>query len=134
MLIGLRKIWTTAGFAEEPHPYDSRGEQPLFNHEKLDVYQVSLSFIRWFTTETVTSELSARSFRQLDEAATSLVLNVAEGNGRYAELDHRRFLGIAEMSAVKAAAYLDVLTKRNRLALGEGKKLLGRVVAMLRKM
>jgi len=36
-------------------------------------------------------------------SGTSVVLNVAEGNGRYSELDHRRFLEVAAASAVKAA-------------------------------
>jgi 23S rRNA-intervening sequence protein len=37
---------------------------------------------------------------------------VAEGNGRYSELDHRRFLEIAAGSAVKAAAYLDLYQQK----------------------
>jgi hypothetical protein len=42
------------------------------------------------------TELSTRWFRQLDKALTSVVLNIAEGNGRRMEADHRRFLELAE--------------------------------------
>ena len=44
-----------------------------------------------------------------DEAGTSVVLNIAEGNGRYAELDHHRFLQIAQSAAVKGAVFLDLV-------------------------
>jgi four helix bundle protein len=72
--------------------------------------------------------------REIDRAATSVVLNVAEGNGRYSELDHRRFLDIAAASAVKAAAYLDLDARKalpNRVETAEGLEYLSRVVAML---
>ena len=32
-----------------------------------------------------------------------MVLNIAEGNGRYAQLDHRRFLGIANRASIRLA-------------------------------
>jgi four helix bundle protein len=62
------------------------------------------------------------------------VLNVAEGNGRYSELDHRRFVEIAAASAVKAAAYLDLYQQKalpTQARTTHGRELLGRIVAML---
>ena len=50
--------------------------------------------------------------RPATAGVTSILLNIAEGNGRYAELDHRRFLDIAEGSAVKVAAYLDLAVQK----------------------
>jgi hypothetical protein len=41
-----------------------------------------------------------------------VVLNIAEGNGRYAELDHHRFLQIAQSAAVKGAVFLDLGVER----------------------
>ena len=73
--------------------------------------------------------------RQVDKAATSVVLNIAEGNGRYPEGDRRRFLDIAEASAVKAAAYLDLCVHNAELDPGQrgcGVQLLGRIGLMLR--
>ena len=43
--------------------------------------------------------------RQVDKAATSVILNIAEGYGRTGGGDRLRFLEIAETSAVRAAAY-----------------------------
>ena len=72
-----------------------------------------------------------------DEGATSILFNLAEGNGRYSELDHRRFLDMACAAAVKLAAGLDWATRRAVLetaAWEHGKILLERIVAMLSRM
>ena len=90
--------------------------------------------MRWFVGLPGSLELSDRLFRQIDQAATSMVLNVAEGNGRYSGLDHRRFLEIAAASAVKAPAYLDLCQQKAlpaQLEITEGTELLSRVLAML---
>jgi 23S rRNA-intervening sequence protein len=78
--------------------------EAVFHHESLDVYQVGLEFIRWWGGLPGSQELIDRVCRESDETATGVVLNIAEGNGRYSELDHRRFLDIAGTAAVKAAA------------------------------
>jgi four helix bundle protein len=109
MLIGLRKAWSQSIAREEPPAYPTEslkdGPEPLFHHEGLEVYRAALGFMEWFVSRTATKELSNRLFRQLDEAGTSVVLNIAEGNGRYADLDHHRFLQIAQSAAVKAAVF-----------------------------
>jgi four helix bundle protein len=138
MLIGLRKAWLQNVMSEEPSPYEAGPSAPefevLFHHESLDVYQVGLDFIRWFVSLPGGRDLSNRLCREVDKAATSVVLNVAEGNGRYSELDQRRFLEIAAASAVKAAAYLDLYQQKAlpaRVETTQGGELLSRVVAML---
>ncbi len=111
MLVGLRKAWAESMMREEPAVYAARASTPrppLFHHESLEVYRMALGFMESFVSRIKTKELSNRLLRQLDEAATSIVLNIAEGNGRYAELDHRRFVQIAESAAVKAAVLLDL--------------------------
>ena len=62
-------------------------DQPIFDHEKLDVYQVELSFIGW--SSVLLSEIRAARedlYRevcdQLDRASLSSLLNTAEGNGK----------------------------------------------------
>ena len=75
--------------------------------------------------------------RPWNEAATSILLNIAEGNGRYGELDHRRFLDLAAAAAVKVAAGLDLATRKtswDRMICEPGKILLERIVAMLLRM
>ena len=74
-------------------------------------------------------------YRQVDKAATSVILNIAEGYGRTGEGDRLRFLEMAEGSAVKAAAYLDLCGSKAELDAEQrlpGIELLGRVVLMLR--
>ena len=63
-------------------------------------------------SDGLVASLSARDFRRVDETATSILLNIAEGNGRFAELHRRRFLRAANRATVKLAALLDVLTVR----------------------
>ena len=138
MLIGLRKAWAESIPREEAPRYVSKSvnasSESLFHHEELEVYRMSLNFIKWFVSLPEGKELSSRLFRQMDEAATSMVLNIAEGNGRYAELDHRNFVQIAERAAVKAVVYLDLCEKRALLLETEitsPKQILGRISAML---
>jgi four helix bundle protein len=138
MLIGLRKSWLQSVISEEPGPYQAEpspgGPEVVFHHESLDVYRVGLDFVRWFVGLSGASDLSDRLCREIDKAATSVVLNVAEGNGRYSQLDHGRFLEIAAASAVKAAAYLDLYQKKAPapgVEVFPGREFLSRIVAML---
>jgi four helix bundle protein len=69
-----------------------------------------------------------------DRSATSVVLNVPEGNERYSELDHRRFLELAAASGVKTAAYLDLYQQKAlpvRVETTQAMEYLSRIVAML---
>jgi four helix bundle protein len=136
MLIGLRKAWTDSLLKEEPPlPQDNfvssnPANHFLFHHERLQVYQTALTFMRWFVARYSSQGLFHRLLREIDEAGTSVVLNIAEGNGRYAELDQHRFVQIADRSAVKASVYLDLCT-RNGLFLdtdvASGKELLRKI-------
>jgi hypothetical protein len=57
-----------------------------FDHEKLDVYQIALEFVvlaREITVKLPTGRHSLAD--QLDRAATSVVLNIAEALGNSAE-------------------------------------------------
>jgi len=106
----------------------------FFDHEKLDVYQESISFIAWLTPilESVTKTGDVRD--QLDRASTSIPLNIAEGNGRYSAKDRSRFLDTAYGSALECSASLDVLVAKKKLELSlaeSGKELLSRIVRML---
>ena len=47
-------------------------------------------------------------FRQLIALRSSLLLNIAEGNGRFAHYDHSRFMDIASQATTKLAARLEV--------------------------
>ena len=83
-----------------------------FDHEKLNVYQVSLAFNEWVGELLPSIEAKTAAKDQLDRAATSIPLNIAEGNGKFSKRDRARFFDIARGSALEAAASLDVLVSR----------------------
>ncbi len=105
-----------------------------FDHEKLRVYQEALRFVGF--ADAIIAELPPKlaARDQLDRASTSIVLNIAEGNGKRSRPDRGRYLDAARGSALECAACLDVLRIKSHLTddrAGEGKELLIGVVSML---
>ena len=83
-----------------------------FDHQKLNVYQVSLTFNGWVGEFLPSVEAKAAAKDQLDRVGTSIPLNIAEGNGKFSKRDRARFFDIARGSTLEAAASLDVLVSR----------------------
>jgi len=113
-----------------------------FDHEKLEGYQLQLRFIGWFTDlweelrETKPRRISEAP-DQLDRSSLSVLLNIAEGNGRRPSRQRVRFFDDARGSATECAARLDALVSKRAAEPGrvaEGKALLIRVVSMLYKL
>lgn len=105
-----------------------------FDHEKLRVYQEALNFVA--QSDLILGELPAKlaARDQLDRASTSIVLNIAEGNGKRSRADRCRYLDIARGSALECAACLDVLVIKRQLdpaRAAQGKEVLVGVVSML---
>jgi four helix bundle protein len=141
MMVGLRSSWGRNALREEPVPYASEPRTVSaaadFHHEALDVYRVALDVMVWFCANVANANLPANLLRRLDASATSILLNLAEGNGRFSELDHRRFLDVAYRSAVKMAAQLDLCVQMQLICAadaGTGKGLLVRVASMTVRM
>ena len=151
MLVGLRKSWANSGmYVREDLPeYLTQGDgidkardkardkdwggKALFHHETLDVYRVALEAATAFCSSDAVSSLPKPVFRRLDQLHTSMVLNIAEGNGRFSDADQARFLGTSHESAIKLAARLDLCVAQNQLPRDEvagWKTLLQRVAAM----
>ena len=115
---------------------------PLFDHEKLDVYCVELGFIAWiaaFLDDAL--QLSAQHRReliqQLDRASLSVLLNTAEGNGKRQGLQRAKFFDDARGSAFECAACLDAAVAKGLVSADRvrpGKEMLARVVAMLTRL
>ena len=105
-----------------------------FDHEKLDVYQDAIAFNAWLA-EIIENLVRVGEVRdQLDRAATSIALNIAEGNGKYSLKDRCRFLDTAHGSTLECAAGLDVLVAKRKLTpeqIRPGKERLQRIVRML---
>ncbi len=53
---------------------------------------------------------------QLERAATSIVLNIAEGSTGQSDAEQNRFLGLALRSYVETVACLDIIERRGYLA------------------
>ena len=110
----------------------------MFDHERLDVYQVSLDLVTFvFALVAPMTGVHRHARDQIIRASQSIPLNIAEGNGKRAGRDRNRYFEIARGSAMECAAVLDVLVRTNACrqeAVDEGKRLLVRVVSMLYKM
>lgn len=109
-----------------------------FDHDKLDVYRLALDFMA--NADAVASAFPrGRSYLadQLRRAATSVVLNIAEGAGEFAAAEKARFFRMARRSAVECAAVFDI-ADRLRLAdaqrVAEVRSLAVRIVSMLVRM
>jgi four helix bundle protein len=80
------------------------------DHEKLDVYRVSLDFAAWSYERCRTLKGADRHARdQLLRASQSIAPNIAEGCGKVSGADRGRFLQIASGSARECGAILDIL-------------------------
>ncbi len=136
MLIGFRKS-TGREVREERAAYvtdGSKGARVWFDHEKLDVYRKALEFVAWCDRLHNGGGVPRSAAAALDKASTGVVLNIAEGNGKFSMKDRCRFIGHARTAALQAAATLDVLAVRQvkcKQDVTEGKNGLADIVRML---
>jgi 23S rRNA-intervening sequence protein len=70
--------------------------EPIFDHEKLDVYGLELQFVAWTTDFLIEASQSFVPHRrelldQLERACLSVLLNTAEGNGKRKGLQRAKF-------------------------------------------
>ena len=112
---------------------------PMFDHERLDVYQLELQFIAWATDllEDVSKASHGKTAEvcdQLDRASLSSLLNTAEGNGKRQRQGRAKFFDDARGLATECAACLDALVAKRAVAeerIVDGKRMLVRIVSML---
>jgi len=105
-----------------------------FDHEKLVAYQRGIQFVAWSSPllEKLSPKLAVTG--QLDRAATSVPLNIAEGNAKYTAPDRCRYFDTARGSALECAACLDVLVAKGMCTeqeVGSGKEILRETVSLL---
>lgn len=107
-------------------------------HEKLDVYRLSIGYVAWVYEKAADLKGVHRSARdQWLRASQSIPLNIAEGNGKTAEADRRRYFEIARGSALECAAIQDVLVIGKALTENESQERkveLDRMAAMLSRL
>ena len=109
-------------------------EDCWFDQEKLEGYREAIAFVGWLSAILESSVRVGEVKDHRDRASTSIPLNIAEGNGKYASKDRCRFLDIAHGSALECASGLDVLVAKEKLTTEQirpGKERLQRIVRML---
>ena len=111
---------------------------PVLDHEKLDVYHIAIEFV--ILSDAIIEHIPrGRGYLsdQLQRAALSISLNIAEGAGEYAIDEKVRFYRMAKRSATECAGILDVCQKLQLLDGQEyvkGRELIVRIVSILVKM
>jgi four helix bundle protein len=90
---------------------DSRA---VLNHERLNVYRLSLDLVEAVDRFAPCFTGVRRHLGwQLHRAASSVPLNIAEGNGRFRRKDKAQFFVIATGSALECAAAMDIADRLN---------------------
>lgn len=112
--------------------------EPMFDHDRLDVYAVARQFnreVRDLLPQIPRGQAESRD--NLRRAAMSVTRNIAEGSGRWKMRDKVNFYHIARASATECASSLDELVDFDLIAEQQtlrARQVLSRVVAMLTAM
>src|SRR5262245_40237373 len=108
----------------------------LVDADRLDVYRVAREF-DGFAARVLPRRGCASLKDQLARASSSIVLNIAEGAGRYARPEKAHFYLIARGSAMECVGVLDVALGRGLVTAAahrHGRGLLIRIVQMLTRL
>lgn len=89
----------------------------MFDFEKLEVYSRSKLFNKEVSSFVDSVTLSKNKKDQLERAAFSIMLNIAEGTGRFTKPDKRNFYVIARGSVFECVAIFDYLKDQGLLVL-----------------
>ncbi|MFH1281114.1 MAG: four helix bundle protein, partial [Candidatus Omnitrophota bacterium] len=91
-------------------------EKIKFGFEDLEVWQKSIKFAKLTInlTDTITAERKHyRLLEQMESAASSVALNIAEGKGRYSKKEYIQFLYIARGSLFETISLLTIFRENN---------------------
>ena len=108
----------------------------MIDADRLDVYRVARDFDA-FASRALPRRGQAHLRDQLLRASSSIVLNIAEGCGRYSRPEKAHFYLIARGSAMECVGALDVALGRGLVTAAahrHGRGMLIRVVQMLTKL
>jgi len=100
-------------------------------HEKLLAYRVALELLQQVQELNVAD---AKLRDQIQRAAKSVCLNIAEGVGRFSDADRRRVYAIARGECCEAAAAIDIARATGDCHVDRGsaaRETAGRVYALL---
>ena len=110
----------------------------LLDHEKLTVYQIAVEFVI-LADEVVKCLPRGKGYLsdQLQRAALSITLNIAEGAGEFAIDEKSRFYRMAKRAATECSGILEICQKLQLIEASlytKGRDLLIQIVSMLIKM
>lgn len=91
----------------------------MFDFEKLVVYKKAKNFNAGIRSFISKSKLDSNTNNQLRRASFSIVLNLAEGSGRFSKPDRRNFFVISRSSVFECVAILDILKDEKKITLKE---------------
>ncbi|MBM3124023.1 MAG: four helix bundle protein [Chloroflexi bacterium] len=82
-----------------------------YKFQKLQVYQLALKYVRsvYTLSETLPQRERFNLSSQIERAATSIVLNIAEGSTGQSNPEQNRFLGLALRSYLETVACFDII-------------------------
>jgi four helix bundle protein len=113
----------------------------MFEFQKLEVYKKAKSFHRDCKKLILEKKLDRYVIDQLGRASFSIVLNIAEGSGKFSKPDRRNFFIIARGSVFECIAILDILHDQKIIAqeefdlfLGKADELSKMLFAMIRNL
>jgi len=87
----------------------------MFDFEKLEVYKKTKQYNIAVTGFLRQNKIDRITYDQLRRAAFSIMLNIAEGTGRFTKPDKRNFYVIARGSAFECLAVFDYLRDMNAI-------------------
>jgi four helix bundle protein len=110
-MVGMLVSWKTQTdnrVCEDRGQYEVFQTSPLFKHEQLPVYQAALQLAGWIEETRDDQTCSTDLIRKIDKSTTSIVLNIAEGNGRFHVAEQIAFLDIALKATSQSVALIDL--------------------------
>lgn len=110
-MVGMLVSWKTQTdnrIREDRGYYEVSKTSPLFKHEQLPVYQAALQLAGWIEETRDDQMCSADLMRKIDKSTTAIVLNIAEGNGRFHVAEQIAFLDIALKATSQSVALIDL--------------------------
>ena len=132
MLIAMKKDSSNRICEACSTEYSTKHDK-FFSHEGLEVYQTALLFTEWVENNIGSSSCSSDLLAKLDKSSTGIVLNIAEGNGRFSKTDQIRFLRISHKATIQSASLVDlaVVDSLSDVKTQDGKNMLRQIAAML---
>ena len=87
----------------------------MFDFQNLEVYKKAKIFHSNSKTLLASQKFDKVVNDQFSRASFSIILNIAEGSGRFSKADRRNFFVIARSSIFECVAILDVLKDEKRI-------------------